>query len=117
MSKLKITAVAGVKEGNDQKGFNVPIFVSATNEEGQGVTGFKTGQFALELLSPSLDREERKLFEFRYAEAKELGNGYYKLICKNANGTGFLNGQVVLSLAIKKNAIEYARTFVSFIVA
>lgn len=117
--KLSITAFAGAKEGSSTQGFTVPIFVSATNDLGIAATGYKAGHFQVDLLSPSLDHEDRRLFQLEMTSVKDLGNGYYKVVCKNSVGTGFLSGPIVLSLTIKKPAAKGSeagngQTLVSF---
>lgn len=58
------------------------------------------------LLHPTLDAEDRRLFQLEMSGVKELGNGLYKIVCKNAVGTGFLSGHIILLLSMKKDAAK-----------
>ena len=104
--KLNIAVLAGAKEGTSAKGFTVPLFVIATNDQGQRATGYQKGNFDVELLAPTLDHEESRLFQLELSSVKELGNGLYKVVCKNSLGTGFLSGRIVLLLNIKRDAAK-----------
>jgi hypothetical protein len=119
--RLNIKALAGSKEGSSTKGFTVPLFVSVTNDLGQPATGYKAGHFEVKLLQPNLDREERRLFQLEMSTVSDLGSGCYKVVCKNAVGTGFVTGPLVLFLTIKKPAAKgseptAAQTLVSVVV-
>ena len=97
--KLSIAAVAGPKEGLDV----VPIYVSATNDLGIGMTGFTKGHFKLGLLSPILDAEGQQFFKLTVSKVEDLGHGLYRVSCGNSvPNMGFLNGPIILSLRIMK---------------
>lgn len=114
--RITMTAFAGPKEGFHGP---VPIYVSATNDQGKGMTGFTKDLWELGLLDPVLSSQEEKWFKPQLNGVSDLGNGFYRVRFGNSVKKGvFLSGPVILSLRMRRHVIgvgsDVGQTLVSF---
>ena len=109
--KLNITACAGVEEEP-----HFSIYVSVTDDLGAVITGLAKSHFKLDLLHPSPDSQQQKLFSLTLHSVKDLDNGNYKVLFGNSSGKGFIPGRIILSLRIKKGGFgsPAGQTLVAF---